>query len=90
MLLGVLQCLRAEGSRLRAFVAPGGWPPGSANPYKETFSWLRSGRQDWRSRPGPSPRALLVELEHGHEGLLGHIHLAHGLHAFFALGLFLQ
>ena len=42
------------------------------------------------SRITPTSRALLIQLEHGHEGLLGHVNLAHGLHAFFALGLLLQ
>ena len=32
----------------------------------------------------------IIELEHGHEGLLGHIHFAHGLHPLLALGLLLQ
>ncbi len=33
---------------------------------------------------------LLIELEYGHKGLLGHVHLTHGLHALLTLGLFLQ
>ena len=33
---------------------------------------------------------LLIELEYGHKGLLGHVYLTHGLHALLTLGLFLQ
>ena len=33
---------------------------------------------------------LIIQLQHRHEGLLRHIHLAHGLHALLAFGLFLE
>ena len=35
-------------------------------------------------------RTTIIELQHCHEGLLRHIHLAHRLHALLALGLLLQ
>jgi len=32
----------------------------------------------------------IIQLQNSHEGFLGHVHLAHGLHPLLAFGLFLQ
>ena len=37
-----------------------------------------------------SAAPTIIQLQHRHEGLLGHIHLAHSLHPLLALSLLLQ
>ena len=42
------------------------------------------------NKSNQSTPSSIIQLQHRHEGFLGHIQLAHGLHPLLVLGLLLQ
>src|SRR5580704_9188060 len=62
----------------------------SAFVLRSTASGRRRGRLRGGLGRGISGALLLVHLEHGHEGLLGNLHVAHPFHAALALALLLE